>query len=126
MKKLRRYWMEIHGSSNMKRNIEKAIQRAVVDFVRKSYPQIIIHATSNEHSYDKHNDYCVGIPDLLLFSPCGKVLFLELKTLTGKLNKNQIAWNKFFDKNFTASNYKRAVAYGFIQAQEIIADWHIT
>ena len=109
------------------KKIEASIQKHLIAWVKAKYPAIIITTTANERSYKETAQIgSLGICDLLLFSPCGKVLFLELKTLTGKLNKNQIAWNKFFDKNFTASNYKRAVAYGFIQAQEIIADWHIT
>jgi len=105
----------------MSKQIEKSIQRATVDFVRNNYPEIIIHATSNEHSYDKHNDYCLGIPDLILIHPSNGLLLLELKTSTGKLNKNQIQWNANFDAITFAYPCQREVAYGFAEAKRIIA-----
>ena len=104
----------------MKR-IESSIQKHLIAWVKEKYPEIIITATANERSYKETAQIgCLGITDLLLFSPCGAILFLELKTKIGKLNEK---WNANFDEHFTAPNYKRAVAHGFIQAQEIIVDW---
>lgn len=69
-----------------------------------------------------------GEPDLWIYcnTPDNICHFLrlELKTLKGKLNDNQIAWNMWFDTNFgDCINHKRAVAYGFKEAREIITNW---
>lgn len=51
------------------------------------------------------------------------MLYLELKKKKGKLLPSQIEWNEDFDRNYVSSNCQRAVAYGYEEAQRIIADW---
>lgn len=106
-------------------NIERAIQKAIIFWVKKEFPDIIITGTDNENNYkDTASIGCIGISDLLLFDPRGKVLFLELKKKKGKLLASQIEFNNFFDINFSScSIYTRAVAYGFDEAKEIILAW---
>ena len=69
----------------------------------------------------------IGQPDLVLSCRNGYgiycVLYLELKTKAGRLGENQIIWNEDFDKNFSASNCERNVAYGFSEAKQIIIAW---
>lgn len=105
-------------------NIERAIQKAVIYWVKETHPMLIITGTDNENNYkDTASIGCLGITDLLLFHPKGHILFCELKTKTGKLKPSQITFNADFDARFTAPNYTRAVAYGYNQALEIIAAW---
>ncbi len=74
----------------------------------------------------RRQDIDLGHPDLLLLTRRGVVTYyfhLELKTKTGSLGDNQIAWNESFDKDFKSANASRAVAYGFAQCKEIIQNW---
>lgn len=104
--------------------VEKSIQAATIIFVKTEHPTIIITATANELSYKETRQIgSLGIPDLLLFSPWGMVLFLELKATDGKLSPSQIDWNIYFDSGWSAPNYSRDVAYGFPHAREIINKW---
>jgi len=105
--------------------IEKAIQAALIAWVKATHPTIIITTTANERSFKETSQIgSLGIPDLILFSLRG-VLLLELKTTKGKLNKNQIKWNAGFDKMIFYYPCDRAVAHGFIEAKKIIDDFCI-
>lgn len=102
--------------------VEKAIQAAVIDYVHTNYPAIIITTTANERSYKEARQIgSLGIPDLILFHPNGAVLFLELKTTTGKLSPPQKKWNAAFDA--AGFPHTRAVAYGYNEAQKEIDLW---
>lgn len=106
-------------------NIERAIQKAVIYWVKKNHPSLIITGTDNENNYkDVGSIGSLGITDLLLFHPKGQILFCELKTKTGKLKPSQITFNEFFDTYFAPTqNYTRAVAQGYNAALEIISNW---
>lgn len=103
------------------RKIEDAIQRSLVDWLRKEYPHVRIIPTRNEasrHAMDL--GFESGAPDLVLLwgvDGVEQVLDLELKRKTGRLRRNQEEWarNRHQEKN---THY--AVAYGFVQAKEII------
>lgn len=104
--------------------VESVIQSALIHWVKETYPEIIITATANEKNYKETRQIgCLGITDLLLFTRCGRVLWLELKKKTGKLQPSQIDFNAMFDTHFTAPNYTRAVAYGYEEARIIIIEW---
>lgn len=83
-----------------------------------------VASNNNEHARNYVNmGVDVGSPDLLITwrkDDICHMLYLELKTKTGKLSQPQIEWNADFDANFESSNCKRAVAYGFSEAKEII------
>lgn len=90
-------------------------------------------ANENNHYHIKKG-IDAGEPDLWLYCNTKNnichILRLELKTMEGKnkkndsLNDNQIVWNEWFDKEYVnCSNHKRAVAYGFAEAREIITNW---
>ena len=124
--------MGMIGFSNMAKNVESAIQKAVVQWVRTNHPLVLIHATSNEHSFAKHSDYSLGIPDLLLFHRSGAILhclFLELKTKKrikekdGGLRKTQIQWIESYLEDFAADNTLCEVAHGYTEAINIIMNW---
>lgn len=102
--------------------IEDAIQTALIDWIQKNYPYIIVTTTGNEKFY-KGIIASLGIPDLILFDMRnGRVLFLELKKKKGKLLPSQIEWNANFDAHHPPSFF-RAVAYGFSEAKRIIKEW---
>jgi hypothetical protein len=102
---------------------ELTIQNDLIYLVHNTYPQIIITATSNENQR-KQRIGSVGIPDLILFHPSGAVLFLELKTTTGRLSPEQKEWKELFDIHGFQHSYN--VAYGYNEAQKIISDWVLT
>lgn len=106
----------------MSKRVEAAIQKALIAWVKETYPEVIITATANERSYKEVEQIgCLGIPDLILFYPTGKVLFLELKTKTGRFSESQIEFNEMFDSRFQC--FQRDVAYGFSHAKELIINW---
>lgn len=106
------------------KNIEKAIQAAIIRWVIETYPDIIITATANERSYRETEQIgSLGIPDLILIHPRNGVFLLELKRKKGKLLASQIEWNAAFDLITFDYPCSRAVAYGYTQAQGVIMDW---
>jgi hypothetical protein len=112
----------------MKKNTEKVIQAALVDWIKKNYPMLRVSMSANENNHFHMNmGIDAGEPDLWIYAKVENLahfLRLELKTKTGSLNDNQIAWNEWFDKEYgNCANHKRAVAYGFAEAREIIENW---
>lgn len=111
----------------MSRNVESSIQRAVVDWIKKTYPMVMIQATLNEHSRGAMSMGCTkGITDLLLFyTPSGQpmhVIFLELKTKAGRLSVSQTEWVRdWYNEKLKADNTHHAVAYGFSEAKAEIS-----
>ena len=108
-----------------KRNVEASIQRALVAWLKEHYKHVMIQATLNEHSRTQMGMGCtVGIPDLLLFWRRGgvlNVLFLELKTKTGRLSDSQHSWkDAWLDSFLAAPNTHYAVAKGFGAAKEVV------
>jgi len=106
----------------MKKNVEAAIQRALIKWLRDNYKGITIHATLNEDSrHQVAMGIDVGIPDLQIswtISDIEYIFYHELKTSTGKLSKSQKYWAEKYKKSRSASNNFYAVSYGFEQARE--------
>jgi len=115
-----------------RKNVEAAIQKALIVWVRETYPEIRVSMSANENNhYHLDMGIDVGEPDLWLYKMGADnichFLRLELKTTIGKLNPNQEEWNMWFDIEFgNCANHKRAVAYGFPQARELINNWFAT
>jgi len=109
------------------KKIEKAIQAALLSWLKENYPTILVTATLNEASYKEVRQIgSTGISDLILFAVKNDImyiLFLELKKKKGKLKPSQILWNVDFDARFKCSNNMRDVAYGFAEAKYIIEKW---
>lgn len=112
--------------------IEAAIQSSLIHWIHARYPEVMVTATQNENSYREREQIgSIGITDLILFKRINELsgektlhtLFLELKKTKGKLQPSQIDWNKVYDLQFISSNSRRAVAYGYIHAKEIISEW---
>lgn len=111
--------------SASRKKTESAIQRALVDWLASNYRHVMVQATLNENSRNYMSMGCtVGIPDLMLFWRRGgilQVMFLELKTKTGRLSKSQTGWKEaWFDALLKEKNAHYAVAYGFSDAKNIL------
>ena len=110
-------------------HIERAIQKALVSYLRTKYhgSNLKIAANNNEHArhaVDLGVD--VGSADLTLSTRVGNIthfLYLEIKKTKGRLKPAQIEWNTDFDANFAADNCERAVGYGLAECREIIDNW---
>jgi hypothetical protein len=108
------------------KKVEAAIQRALVEWIGKTYPYVMVQATLNENSRHAIDmGCCVGIPDLLLFWRKGDtmhVLFLELKTKhkKSKVRDTQVEWYKNNYKKLEGVNTHYAVAKGFSEAKKEI------
>lgn len=75
---------------------EASIQRVCVKWFRLHYPRSLIAAIPNGGSRNvieavnlKAQGVLAGIPDLVILGPRGFTLWVEVKTETGKLTKNQ-------------------------------------
>lgn len=77
------------------------------------------------HAIDMGMD--IGSADLLLrqrrADNITHFLYLELKRKNGTLSDSQKEWSAEFDLHYASDNCKRAVAYGFDEAKEIITNW---
>lgn len=87
-----------------------------------------VAANFNEHArhcMDMGGD--VGSPDLrieqLRNDGITHILYLEIKTKTGRLSQDQLDWNANFDACFLSKNCTRAVARGYKEALKIIDGW---
>lgn len=97
--------------------------------MRTLSPSSPVAVTSNNNEHARHHvdmGVEVGSADLTLRQRRGDVthfLYLELKRKNGILSDSQKQWNADFDLHYASDNCKRAVAYGLIEAQEIIMGW---
>lgn len=110
--------------------IEAAIQRAVVDWFYKTYPDYNLQATLNENSrYSVEMGLMVGITDLLIFVRKDEILhvfFLELKTQSRNsvLRPSQEKWHKdIYLPELQSKNTHYAVAKGLSEAKKEIVEW---
>ena len=115
--------------STKRKNVEGAIQRALVRWIHETYPHIKVVATLNEN-----NRHCMdmgcddGITDLILFDRVDGVLhvfFHELKKLKGTLQPNQVDWEIDYVMRYASSNTHYAVGYGFEQSKKNVIDWQV-
>lgn len=114
----------------MTSRIEAAIQRAVVDWFYKTYPDLNLQATLNENSrHSVEMGLMVGITDLLIFARKDGILhvfFLELKTQSRNsvLRPSQEKWHKdIYLPKLQSSNTHYAVAKGLSEAKKEIVEW---
>lgn len=73
-------------------------------------------ASAKYLNYMKSEGLKRGVFDIVILSGNGKVVFLELKTKTGKPSEYQLRWQKWFNDN----NYLNKICYGYEQAIEFI------
>lgn len=108
------------------KKVERAIQWDLVDWVGKTYKQIMLQATLNEDSrYNLRMGVCVGITDIIIFlrhpiENITHILFLELKTKNKRsvVRDTQTDWyNDCYVGKVQAKNTVYVVAYGRSEAQ---------
>ena len=75
---------------------EDLIQKQCVQWIKYQYPELIIHHSPNggfrtkaEAGIFKSIGTLAGFPDLLILFPDGNILFIEVKTLTGRQSASQ-------------------------------------
>ena len=113
-------------------NEEYRIAVALCDYMRNAYPALIrdkhfFAFPAGEHRNKitagkiKRAGGIAGVPDYILTKPCGPyaVLFIELKTKTGRLSPDQ----KTFLRTHKGSGCASVVAYGYDEAVDIIESY---
>lgn len=105
---------------------EDAIQRALIHWIGENYPGVVVLAIRNEDMRERSDEIVRGHPDLHMEynrKRTTHILKLELKTKKGRLSAAQREWNIWFDNTHKSKNCKRAVAYGFTEAKQIVSTW---
>jgi hypothetical protein len=97
MKPLKRTTKPRIGTTR-RRQPERAIQSSIVDFLRYIIPHVLVFAIPNgapRNTYGLVSHYVPGltpgIPDLAVCLRGGRIVFLEIKTKTGRASDVQIA-----------------------------------
>jgi hypothetical protein len=113
-----------------RKNIEDAIQIQLILWLEREHSQVEYYYNKNEGKkniitamMDKRKGQIAGRPDLDLWlnhNNCSYTLHLELKTKDGSLNPAQKLWHSKF---ISTKNRITKVAYGFIEAQEVVRNW---
>lgn len=102
-----------------RKKTEHDIQKSIVRFFRKTYPNYIIFSTNNEacynNSYFLESGVLQGVSDLVIVLP-NKVLFVELKTQKGVQSKNQ----KEFQSKLITLGYDYFLVRSLSEFQELI------
>lgn len=102
-----------------RKKTEHNIQKSIVRYFRKEYPNYIIFSTNNEacynNSYFLESGVLQGVSDLVIVLP-NKVLFVELKTEKGVQSKNQ----KEFQSKLISLGYEYFLIRSLAEFQELI------
>ena len=104
-----------------RRNVEDAIQRELLRWIKENYPHVKVFATRNEDSRNRPDEIEAGIPDVIARWMVGDVrhfLYLEVKTKKGTLQKNQKEWAA----EPRANNEYYGVGYGLAECKKVIID----
>lgn len=112
----------------MHRDIEHSTQVACVRWFRYAYPNRLIFAIPNGGARNavtgarlKAEGVLAGVPDLMIAEPRGywAGLFIEMKTATGKLSKEQ----KQMQVTLTEKGYYFAVCRSFDEFRQIVTEY---
>lgn len=114
--------------ARVKRNIEAAIQRELVKWLRIQGLEAVWIRNEGKKSLlsaklDKLSGCVAGFPDLIIFKQVRTIthiLHLELKQEKGKLSESQKKWHAAF---IPSGNRKLATGYGLLHCQQIVKDW---
>lgn len=110
------------------RQEESDIQMRLAFLLTTQYPDVIfttspagVKLTIGQAMKMKRMGYRSGTPDLMIFKPTSqfKALFLEIKTLGGKSQKNQVD----LAERLNALGYKAVITYGFNEALQTIKEY---
>lgn len=103
-----------------RKNIEDAIQRDLMLWIKREHPYLKAFATRNEDSRKRSEEIEVGLPDVIIRWEQGGIrhlFYLEIKRKKGRLSENQKQWIK--DNSLLANEYY-AVAYGLEECKQAI------
>lgn len=86
---------------------EEYLQAAIVRYYRMQYPDRYEMLFSNHNNANsaqqgekaKAQGRVAGVADLTYLQPNGKVVFIEVKTATGKQSPEQKKWQKLVEEN---------------------------
>lgn len=114
---------------------EKDIQKAVVQFIRKYYPDVVFCASVgevNEYGLSQAQrfskigsrigqGYLPGYPDIQFNEPRGKFhgLFLELKKPKGKVDEKQVS----IRQKLLAKGYQHHITYNYLSTLRKIVEY---
>jgi hypothetical protein len=89
----------------MRQQIEAAIQRQIVDFIRVTAPDLLVFAIPNGSQRTKSGrpanavyGMVSGAPDLCVVCPLGKVFWLEVKAPKGRVSDAQLSFHWELEK----------------------------
>jgi len=100
-------------------NIEDAIQKELIRWIRETYPEAKVIATRNEENRRRPHEIENGMPDLLIRWKRDNIrhfLYFEVKTKKGRLSPDQKEWAALP----RLSNEHYGIGYGLIQCKEVI------
>ena len=107
------------------RHIEESIQTACVSWFRIAHPECIIFACPNGGSRNrleavnmKRSGVLAGVSDLIIVA-ARAVLFVEMKTKTGRQSENQ----KTFQSNIERLGYEYKICRSLSSFQLTIENW---
>jgi hypothetical protein len=102
-----------------RKKTEHEIQKSIVRYFKREYPEYIIFSTNNEacyrSSYFLESGVLQGVSDLVIVLP-NKVLFVELKTTQGRQSKSQ----KEFETKINSLGYDYHVIRSLDDFKELI------
>ena len=110
------------------RDIEHRLQCGCVRWLRLQHPDLLCFAIPNGGARNavtgarlKAEGVLAGVPDLMIAEPRGywAGLFIEMKTATGKLSKEQ----KQMQETLTEKGYSFAVCRSFDEFRQIVTDY---
>ena len=135
----RKKYMETEKPRKKPRHIEEDIQSSCVQWFRLSYPRYVIFACPNGGSRNrleainmKRSGVLAGVSDLIIIAERA-VLFVEMKTKTGRQSESQKRWQKAAEEQ----GYRYVVCrsleefmkevndYGYFEKTEISIRSHI-
>jgi hypothetical protein len=117
------------GRKPKRNNPEEMLQRAIWQHIKiRGNPKAIAFAVPNgipsskiTSARFKAQGLLPGTPDLVFVLPDGRAAFMELKSPTGKLSKEQEA----FQERCTAMEVEHVVCSGLDQALSILEAWRV-
>lgn len=102
-----------------RKKTEHDLQKLIVRWFRKEYPEYLLFSTNNEacyrNSYFLESGVLSGVSDLVIVLP-NKILFVELKTSDGRQSKNQ----KEFEVKIKSLNFNYHVIRSLDEFKELI------
>lgn len=121
----RKKYIETDRPRRKPRHIEENLQSSCVTWFRMTHPECIIFACPNGGSRNrleavnmKRSGVLAGVSDLIIVA-ARAVLFVEMKTKTGRQSKNQ----KTFQSNIERLGFEYKICRSLSSFQSTIENW---